>query len=93
MMGEVGSAFGGMIVPVTVIMKIIVNMQGQHAAMGLAQDVNDGRTVGTRKCDRGTEDTKRIGGDQQGCPPASQCPGRANPHCFQTKRADNDSIL
>ena len=77
MMGEIGSALGGMIVPFPVVVNrrimniLIVNMQGQHAPMGLAQDVNDGRAVGTRKCDRRAKNPKRIGGNQQSCPPTS----------------------
>jgi hypothetical protein len=88
-----------MIVPLTVVVNmrimnmLIVNMQGQHAAMGLVQNVNDRRSVGVRKRNRRTKDTKRIGGDQQSCPPAPQSPGQTNPHCFQTKRADRDSTL
>ena len=81
-MDEIGStfaAFGGMIVPFTIVVNVLImnvvimnmvimNMQGQHASMGLAQDMNDGRTVGTRKRDRWAKNTKRIGGNQQGCP-------------------------
>lgn len=70
MMDEVGPALGGMIVPFAIITNVvIVNMQGQHAAVGFAQDVHDGRTVGLRKRNRGTEDAERIGGNQQSCSP------------------------
>jgi hypothetical protein len=74
MMGEIGSALGGMIVPFTIVVNmptmniLIVNMQGQHAPMDLVQDMNDGRAVGTRKRNRRAKDTKRIGGNQQSCP-------------------------
>ena len=77
MMGEIGSALGGMIVPVTIVVNtptmniLIVNMQGQHAAMDLAQDMNDGRAVGMRKRYRRAKNPKRIGGNQQSGPPTS----------------------
>ncbi len=61
-----------MVLRLTIIvnMTMMVNMQGQHAAMGLAQDVSDGRAIRLRKRGRRTKDAERIGGDQQSCSPA-----------------------
>ncbi len=72
MMGGIGPTLGGMVLPLTITMKMtmMVNMQGQHAAMGLAQDVDNGRAIRLRKRDRRTEDAERIGGDQQSGSPA-----------------------
>ena len=59
---------------------ILMEMQDQHAAMGLAEHMHDRGVIGMGEGDRRTENAKRIGRDHHSRTPTFQAQYQSAPH-------------
>ena len=77
MMRRVGPRFCGISVSVAFI---VVEMQDQHAAMGLAQHMKDGSVIGASEGHRRGKHAKRVSRDHEGRAPAPKVFAQPVPH-------------